>query len=493
MKKYKWLIVDFLTISFIISITTIFVALGKWDWKWCSIFFIISYFLNSIFVIFSLANNDNPREKLSWIFFMICIPCIGLIFYSLFRIRKQVGISIEEFNNEFDEFRINKFVDEQNQKINHIARWESSLVKKNLYETNLKIFNHGYEAYDQLLKDIKKSKKYIHIEMYILKISEIYEKLKHLLIKKAKEGIEVRIIFDRFGSWKVPIDEFKTLKKHGIKLCFFNVPIYPYVRNTDNRRLHRKFFIIDGEIIHFGGLNISDEYCSFSTKYGYWADSNFSMTGKVINDYESIFLYDWFKITKEKLNKNQYKNNINETKTNASILNFQEGPILNTSYLEDSLNYWINNSTKIIRIATPYFIPTDSILNSLKNALTRGVQIEIYIPGKPDKKFTYKATLFYSNKLIKYGAKIFSYDNTFLHSKFAIFDDFAYVGTNNLDMRSLYTNHESINLLFGKEVIKHLNKIFDTYAQFSTIKTYEKTCFKKLIKTFLFKLTSPLM
>ncbi len=494
MKKFKWLIVDALVIAFVVGIAVVFVALGKWDWKWCSIFFLITYFFNTVFVVFSLSNNDNAREKMSWIFFMVCIPFIGLVFYSLFRVRRIKGMSYEEFEKEFDEFRINNY-SEQFKDEKNIYQWQEKLVKRNFHPTKIKVYQHGYEAYEQILEDIQNAKKYIHIEMYILKDSEIYERLKKILFEKVNKGVEVRIIFDKFGSWKVPIDEFKYLKKKGIKLCFFNIPIYPYVRQTDNRRLHRKFFIIDGQKIHIGGLNITDEYCSYSKKYGYWADSNFLMEGKVINDYESIFLYDWFKITKERLNKSNYLSNQSFANNNSLVLSFEDGPHLRTNYLEDSIDQWINNASKKISIATPYFIPSEKNFNSLINALSRGVEIELFIPGKPDKKLTYNGTLYYANELIKRGAKVYSFRETFIHAKIGIFDnDFAYLGTNNLDMRSLFTNKESINLVISKEVNYELERVLETYKELSDKLEYKKQSkFTYNINQFIFKLLSPLM
>ncbi len=494
MKKFKWLIIDFFVLSIIFIVSITIVVLGKWGWQWIAIFFIIIFLSNCIFITFSLINDDHGSEKMSWIFFMICIPYIGIIFYMLFRIRRNVGISQEEFEKEFQEFKIENYNDKN---INEsVGSWQEKLTRKNFHDTELKIFKHGYEAYDELLKDIKNAKKYIHIEMYIIKESEIYEKLKKILFDKVKNGVEVKIIFDKFGSWKVPIDEFKYLKYKGIELCFYNVPIYPYVRHTDNKRLHQKFFIIDGRIIHFGGLNITDEYCSFSKKYGYWADSNFSAKGKIINEYESYFLFDWYKITNQKLDKSKYiyKDNKNK-KINSKILTFSETPLRKDKILEESLIYWINSSNKEIKLVTPYFVPTSNVYIAIKNALRRGVNVQIFIPGKPDKKFTYKATIFYCNMLCEYGMKVYSLSNTFLHAKFAIFDNnYAYIGTNNLDMRSFYSNQEGINLLYGQDVINELNLIIDFYKELSRNRQYKKYNKVKFIyDKFLFKLFGPLM
>lgn len=494
MKKHKWIIIDFFVLLTIFFFSIALVVLGKWSWQWIAIFFILNYIFNIIFVIFSVVNEDPVMEKFSWIIFVICVPWIGIIFYMLFKVRRTKQLSMEEMHERTKEFLINQYVHDDS-KNNQFISWQSQLVKRNFYKTNLEIFKHGYEAYDVLLKDIEKAKKYIHIEMYILKKSEIYERLKHILFKKVEEGVEVKIIFDKFGSWKVPIDEFKYLKSKGIELYFYNIPFYPYVRNTDNKRLHRKFFIIDGEVVHFGGLNVSDEYCSFSTKYGYWIDLNCRATGKIINDYQSCFLIDWYQVSKKKLDYQKYVSKNNQVKSNADILCFEEGPNVKTTYLEDSIIHWINSSNKSIKLATPYFIPTISLYKAINNALRRGVKVDLYIPGKPDKKFTYKATLFYANKIAKNGANIHITKNTFLHSKFGIFDDqYSYIGTNNLDMRSLFSNYEIINLIYGKDAIDNLNEIIEFYQNLSIEKEYKKiNPIKKFGNEFIFRLLSPLM
>ena len=217
MKKFKWLVIDFFVLSIIFVLSILIVVLGRWTWKWATIFFITTYIFNFIFITFSLINDDHEIEKISWIFFMICFPCVGIIFYMLFRIRRDKGINWETFEKEFQEFKIENYEDSN---INEfIGSWQEKLIKKNFHNVELQIFKHGYDAYERLLNDIKNAKKYIHIEMYIIKESEIYEKLKRLLIEKVKKGVEVKIIFDKFGSWKVPIDEFKYLKFTYLSLC----------------------------------------------------------------------------------------------------------------------------------------------------------------------------------------------------------------------------------------------------------------------------------
>lgn len=505
MKKFRALIIDFIIILIILISAIILVSFGGIGWKEVAIFWTIIYVINCIFICYITIKNDNTQEKMTWIFFLIVFPIIAHIIFALFRIRREIGISRQKYEEELNQFSFNKTLDTDInlENVSFLSPLEKEyfyLTKRHFYNTNLQMYFHGFEAYEALFQDLEKAQKFIHIEMYIIKPSEVFEKFKNILIKKAKEGVEIKIIVDDFGSWLIKQKEFDYLKEQGIEVLIFNKTTYPFVKPTDNNRLHRKFFIIDGKIVHSGGLNISDEYRSFNEYYGYWADLNFRVDGKVVNDYEAIFLYDWYKISEQKLDFNNYLLNKNDeqikyTHLDSKILVFDEGPNNYDNLLEQSLLSWIYNSKEKIKIATPYFIPTKRLFVAFEHALKRGVDIEFYIPGKPDKRIVYKATKFYLKELVKQGAKVFKLENIFLHSKIAIYDDqFAFFGTNNLDMRSLFTNYEAINLIQGKENINKINFLFDEYKEKSITINIEKE--NKLVfecKKIVYLLFSPLM
>lgn len=177
------------------------------------------------------------------------------------------------------------------------------------------------------------------------------------------------------------------------------------------------------------------------------------------------------------------------------MLLFDEGPNNYENLLENTLINWIYNTKTTIRLSTPYFIPTKQIFNALKSALKKGVDLEIYIPGKPDKKIIYYGTFFYLKQLIHAGAKVYVMNEIFLHSKFAVFDDqFAYIGTNNLDMRSLYTNYEIINIICGTQTIQQMNAIFDQYQRHAQqLHDWHEGKLKTNFKKIIYELFAPLM
>lgn len=496
MKKLKFFIIDLITMISLLILVVFLVSFGQLKWREITIICSIIYGLNTLFVIYLLIQNDELQEKFTWTFFLIVIPIISHVIFTLFRIRRSNGMSRDEYEKELLNFSLKEELDQKVSKnVLNIANKYSHITSRNFHCSDIKIFKHGFDAYEQLFLDIQAAKKFIHLEMYIIKGSEIFEKFKSILVQKAHEGVEIKIIFDAFGSWIIKEREFEFLREQGIEIAFFNKTFYPYVKPTDNNRLHRKFFVIDGEIVHSGGINISDEYSSYSKDYGYWIDLNFSIKGKIVNDYETLFLYDWFMLTNKKIEKEKYLIAKSFNDNYNQVLMFDEGPNNYENLLENSLIDWILNSKKTIRITTPYFIPSKQLINALKHSLKKGVKIDLFIPGKPDKKIVYNATKHFVNELVKLGANVYVMNNMFLHTKLMIFDsEYAYLGTNNLDMRSLYTNYELMNIVVGNDIINQMNVLLDEYQRLAIkidLKKESKALFN--CKKIVYELFSPLM
>lgn len=499
MKKYKGgLIFDFVVIVIILLLAIFLVTFGQLQWREVTIFLICIYLMNLFFVLYLLFKDDNNQEKIVWMFFLIIIPIISHIIFALFRIRRPNSIDRVKYEKELEEFSSGpRELDPTKHSFeSKFEKQQFLLTKRFFYPADIKMYIHGFDAYEELFKDLEKAKKYIHMEMYIIKPSEIFEQFKDLLIKKAQEGVEIKIIVDDFGSWLIKSKEFDFMRENGIEIANFNKTFYPFVKPSDNNRLHRKFFVIDGEIVHSGGLNISDEYNSYNAYYGYWADLSFKINKNIVNDYEILFMYDWYKLTKEKLPKHKYLiQHQEEEKNNSRVLLFDAWPQDSDNVLESALVDWIMGAKEHIRLATPYFVPSEIIFKALKFALKKGIRIDIYIPGKPDKKLVYRATNYYLTELVKMGANVYKIKNVFLHSKLAVFDnEFAYIGTNNFDMRSIFTNFEAVNVVQGKQPIAKMNELFDEYQDFSEkieAKLIEKKSFK--FKKIFYEFFAPLM
>lgn len=495
-KSWHW-IIEILILLSILSITSLFIFLGKIGLVGFIITVIFYYVVNIIISVWIFSKERNYETKLSWLIFIILIPIIGHIVF-IFLGRKNIYQQSKlEYEESYKSFANKNLVVHKN--IDSHSHWEkkmSSLIMRDWKNSSFEVYKHGFQAYESLFKDIENAKHHIHIEMYIMKPSETYDQFKSILIKKVSEGIKVKIMIDDFGKWAFSDNELNEMRGYGIKIEIFNKIKFPFLNIKQSFRLHRKVIIIDGNIVHTGGINVSDEYSSFDKKYGYWVDVNARITGDICNDFSQLFLYSWFQITKIKLDSEIYIPKQNNKDINSKSLLLEEGPNVLEYFLEKSLMNCISFSSKKIRLATPYFIPSKKLLEQLKFALLEGVEVEIFIPGKADKKAILEATHFYLNELILSGAKVYEMKNMFLHSKIGTFDsELGYLGTINLDMRSLYSNYESLNFVSG-EIVSEIDAIFNDYKKYSTLlipKTNMRISLFHLFKLFLIKVLSPLM
>ncbi|WP_369903418.1 cardiolipin synthase [Bacillus manliponensis] len=307
-----------------------------------------------------------------------------------------------------------------------------------LRHSNFQLYTSGQTLYDNLFFDIAHAKEHIHILFFIVKNDEVSHTFLNLLMKKAKEGIEVRLLLDRLGSHYVSKETITQLREHGIAFSFSHKIRPPFLFFTANQRNHRKITIIDGEIGYLGGFNIGEEYLGHNPNLGPWRDYHLRITGEGVLDLQNQFLHDWQGDTKEKL--------IQEARFFKSL---QKGTTphqfvpTNGAYLEETFLHLIQKAEKKLYIGTPYFIPGKKVLHALQTARKRGVQITILVPKKADHPFVREAKLPYCRNLIAAGCNIYEFQNGFFHAKLIMIDDqICDIGTANFDMRSLYINHE---------------------------------------------------
>ncbi|MGL5732583.1 MAG: cardiolipin synthase [Metamycoplasmataceae bacterium] len=495
-KTLRWIIEILLLLS-ILSMTSLYFFVGQVGITEFILTIIIFYVVNIIISVWIFSEERNYETKLSWLIFIIIVPILGHIVF-LFIGRKNIRQESKlEYEKSYKSFaNKNLKINNHKDKLSSLELKMSSLIKREWKNSSFEIYKHGFEAYESLFQDIENAKHHIHIEMYIMKQSETYDQFKTILIKKSNEGIKVRILIDDFGKWAFNDNELDEMKEAGISIVIFNKIRFPFLNIKQTFRLHRKAVIIDGNIVHTGGINISDEYSSYNKNFGYWVDINARVTGDLCNDFSQLFLYSWFQITNERLSSETYITKQKNENINSKSLFLEEGPNVSEYFLEKSLMHSISFSSKRIRLATPYFIPSKKILEQLQFALLEGVEVEIFIPGKADKKSILDASLYYLNDLILNGAKVYEMNNMFLHSKIGTFDNtLGYLGTINLDMRSLYSNYESLSYVTG-ESVSDLDAIFDDYKKYANLvipKLKKDRSILYLLNIFVVRLLSPLM
>lgn len=316
-------------------------------------------------------------------------------------------------------------------------------------KSNLHIFTHGPQLFDDLFFELKKAKKHIHVQLYICKNDPISKEFLSILKDKAKEGVEVRLLLDRIGSRSIKRKMIAELKRKGVEFAFSHALKLPYLFYSSQTRNHRKVTIIDGSIGYTGGYNVGKEYIDLDPVLSPWRDYHLKMTGEGVKDLQHQFLIDWFHASGSNLLRNeQYYPKLTEGKYTLKILS-TEG-----FFLEETFSNLIKKAKTSITIGSPYFIPSKKVFRDLLEALDRGVSLTVIVPFHSDHILVQEASYPFLRALIKKGASIHQYMNGFYHAKVLIVDEETCdLGTANFDKRSFFLNSEINCFIYDRSMI----------------------------------------
>jgi cardiolipin synthase len=426
--------------------------------------YLISSLAGSIVVI---SGNRNPVKTLTWIILFFVLPFIGIILYLLVgmdftrqslisRKKKRKVITRHSYPNN------KKSLSNLPEAYQTLAKYLNHQNEFPLFTQNeMEIFDHGHSKFFQLLADIEHAKHYIHIEYYIIEADEIGNKVKDLLIKKAREGVEVRFIFDDVGCWKVPTHFFEEMRREGIQIVTFLEVRFHRLTSKINFRNHRKIVVIDGKIGYTGGMNIADRYWK-GLAWGTWKDLHIRISGNGVEALESAFLIDWYFVTRELL---PLKNYIPKDKIaysgNINLQIVTGGPFGEWREILHAYLKLIHTAKKYVYLQTPYFLPSESLLSALQTAALSGVDVRLMLPKNSDSKVVQLATHSYLKSVLKAGVKVYFYKPGFLHSKMVVADDYiSTIGSTNLDFRSFEYNFEINTFIYNEEIASRLKNLF---------------------------------
>lgn len=419
-----------------------------------------------------VAKNDKGAYKLTWVFLILLFPLFGGMFYLLFNFQS----STKRFSSQLDiiDSKSNDFFLLSNSKeINkNISNKYSPLINYLQEFANFPIYDHtsssflssGEELFKNLVTELRKAKKYIFLEYFIIKEGLMWNSILEILKEKVKEGVEVRIIYDDMGCFLLlPNNYSERLEEYGIKCVVFN-KFRPFWTSVQNNRDHRKIAIIDGKVAFTGGINLSDEYINAYERFGHWKDAGIMVKGEAAWSFTLIFLQMW-SICKNKsdnyLDYYPWNNSKCLNKTDGYIQPYADSPMDKENIGEHVYLHIINNAKDYLYINTPYLIIDDSMVSALKLAAKSGIDVRITVPHKCDKKLIHFTTRSYYRDLIKSGVKIYEYSKGFIHSKSFISDDkIATMGTTNLDFRSLYLHFECGCCIYEAKCIEDMKEDF---------------------------------
>ena len=462
-------------------------------------------------IVVILTDEKSSSQKLVWILLIAAIPVVGLLLYILLGIDFRRPGYIQRNHKKFfnvlqnsEEPYLKNFVSGEDTNTEIASEYQPlvKLLRKGMASPvsqaeDLKIFTSGQEKLESLMADIRAARKYIHMEYFYFRKGRMGTAFRELLMQKAREGVKVRFIRENIANFDISPSYYNEMKKAGVEVVKFT-PTFSNILGLAaklNYRDHRKIVVIDGEIAYTGGMNISDDY------YDGWRDTHLRFTGEAVAALQMYFL-DAFITSGGKIDAPFAE--LFPTVTNAQSIDIprpagqslprpagQSGPdpapVLAASrqpekvasrsvpvqlvpgdpdtpwpFLTLGLVWILNHAKKYVWLQSPYFMPPESLLDAIKSAALRGVDVRVMMPRKADISLLTPINRSYYLELLRAGVRLFRNDGPFIHSKTFVSDDYvSMVGSCNLDYRSLELSYEMNTYMYGPETAARSREIFE--------------------------------
>lgn len=438
------------------------------------------YVIILVLVIIRIISETHQSGKaLAYIFLCLLVPIAGILFYLVFginywnkkRYAKKVGENgallkvVQQNVLRFtgSDLNVEPRMLGQHQEL-------GTLLLKDLgspitVNNTVTVYQNGEHKFPGVMETIRAARHHIHLEYYIYECDEIGMAIIEALILKAREGVEVRFIYDDFGSPSINSALEKRMKAAGIEVMPFHKIKYYLLANRFNYRNHRKILIVDGHTAFVGGINVSDKYINPENpgrEHLYWRDTHLRIQGTGMYYLQYLFLTDWNFCGDNRLEPNElYFADIPECHNNCYVQIAAGGPDSLLPTILYSLMQAINLAEQEVLITTPYFIPGDSMLDAICMAAMSGVKVKLLVPEKGDSRIVSAANRSYFSKLLQAGAEVYLYQKGFVHAKTLVSDrKLSIVGTANMDLRSFELNFEVNAVVYDEEIAAQLRKQF---------------------------------
>ena len=416
-------------------------------------------------IIVIIMDNRNPFKTLSWVMVLVFLPVLGLVLYYFFGrdTRKEKLISRKGFER-LSKHPMHEF---QRQKSLLVSEGQSQLMRF-CHQVNgslpfdgnsIQVYSDGYAMLAAVLKSISQAKYHIHIQFYIFEDDAVGHLVRDALMDKAREGVEVRVLYDDVGCWKVSHLFYDEMREAGIEVRGFLKVRFPRFTSKVNYRNHRKVIVIDGKVGFIGGMNIALRYLK-GVSWGIWKDTFMQVDGKAVYGLQTAFLTDWYATDHSLITSSAYFPEM-DAYGDSLMQIVTSDPIGKWHDIMQGLLLAITSAVRSIYIQTPYLLPTEPVLLALKTAALSGIDVRVMIPYKADAKLVHWGTKSYLEELMEAGVKIYLYKKGFLHSKLMVCDDaFSTIGSTNMDFRSFEHNFEINAFMYDCTSALILKEIF---------------------------------
>lgn len=455
-------------------------------------------------IVAVLMDNKQPEKTMAWILVLCFMPIVGIIFYLFFgqNTRKEKVISERSMDLLMKRSML-EFAEQENL---HIPRRNRPLMKlftnQNwalpFKDNEVSIFTDGYEFVSTLLYNIGQAQDHIHLDTYIIEDDPLGNLVADVLIDKARQGVEVRLLYDDVGCWRVKDRFFNRMKAAGIQVYAFMPVRFPAFTGKVNYRNHRKLCVIDGKVGFIGGMNIALRYVKGTARQT-WRDTHLCIRGGAVYAIQRAFLVDWYFVSRTLVTDRRYYPPVDKTIDNNCLAQIvTSSPVSPWPDIMQGYVRILLQAHRYVYMESPYFLPTEPVLFAMRTAALSGVDVRLIVPRHGDAKLVEWASRSYLMEVIEAGVKVYLYEPGFNHSKILVSDDnLSSCGSTNIDFRSFENNFEANAFFFNEGMALRLKKVFLTDQAQSTlvddVSYFIKRPFLQRLLESLVRLLSPLL
>ena len=472
------------------------------------VYFYAGSVLLSLLITLGIINSkSNPAYKIAWLIPILLFPVFGGLIYLLFGsdrtgryLRKKLQGIGTEMDNVIGEAHRRSGAEQLPPDAANQSRYISHYAYCPPYQnTTTEYLPLGEVKFERMVEELKKAKHYIFLEYFIIQEGKMWNTILDILRQKAAEGVDVRVIYDDMGCIMIlPTGYDRTLEQMGIKCRIFN-PFVPILSSRFNTRDHRKICVIDGNVGFTGGINLADEYINAYEKHGHWKDTSILLKGEAVFNLTVMFLsmWDYLDGTTGKTDYSRYYPTVWDENAKGYVQPFADNPLDDEAVGETVYLNLINKAKRYVYITTPYLILSTEMLTALTSAAKCGVDVRIITPHVPDKWYVHAVSRSHYQPLIEAGVKIYEYTPGFIHAKtFVVDDNYAVVGTINLDYRSLYLHFECAVWMYQTPSVAQVRDDFFKTQQISqeiTLEECRSLSFPRRLGRSVLRVFAPLM
>ncbi len=458
----------------------------------------------AVMLIIILNSDDDPAFKLSWCIVISVLPLFGIVLYTLVRLdlgsrllKRLLEKSIAASGSCIPDAASIAALEEEDPDFAGLARYLGSCGNAPLCaNTEVQYFPLGEDKFQEMLRQLEQAEHFIFLEYFIVVQGTMWGQILEILARKAKEGVEVRVLYDGLNAMtNLPYHYPKMLEKLGIRCKMFS-PVRPFVSTHYNNRDHRKILVIDGHTAFTGGVNLQDRYINQEEVFGHWKDTAVMVRGDAARSFTLMFLQMWNADEREQVFE-PYLEVSPGCSAPGYVIPYGENPTAKERVAKTVYLHILNHAKQYVYIMTPYLIIDAEMSNAIQYAAKRGVDVRIILPHIPDKRTAFALAKSHYRELTSAGVKIYEYTPGFVHAKVFLSDDrHGVVGSINLDYRSLYLHYECAAYLYQIPALGDIKADFtDTFARSHLVSAEDikmQSFFSRLLAAIL-KVAAPLM